>query len=210
MTVGTAASTKTWHLPKELLTNSSPFFAAALDGSFAEATSKVVQLPEDNTDAFALFIRWLYVGEIAAIERSASHDHDQDHLCIAATFQTLLQAWMLGDKLGCPIFKDLAMLDLMKFLDLGVMNTNTVRSVYERSTPGSNLRKFFLDQGRHDAWADRLGDGADEWINLARDCVDFGEDSIKATFQKDKITAIKTSEQKGLCLEVLTVKTSCV
>ena len=121
MTVGTAASTKKWHLPKELLTNSSPFFAAALDGSFAEATSKVVHLPKDSTDAFALFIRWLYVGEIAATECSASHDHDHDHLCIAATFQTLVQAWMLGDKLGCPIFKDLAMLDLIKILDLGVI-----------------------------------------------------------------------------------------
>ena len=111
MVVGTEDVSKTWHLPKELLVKASPFFAAALNGSFAEATSRVVNLPEDDTDAFALFVRWLYVGEIRGKlfrsedessgdellgPRSATSDYD----AISASTQVYVQAVILRDKLG--------------------------------------------------------------------------------------------------------------
>ena len=63
--VGVDANLKIWHLPKKLLTNRSTFFAAALDGGFAEQDSKTVTLPEVATDDFEVWIRWLYLGEIS-------------------------------------------------------------------------------------------------------------------------------------------------
>lgn len=209
MIVGAAAVTKTWHLPKELLTNSSPFFAAALNGSFAEAKSKIVSLPEDSIDAFEIFIQWLYVGEITAKDCIADHDHGDDYppdFCTEATVQTFVEAWILGDKLQCPVFKDLAMLGLLRNLDQGLIYTHTVRTAYERSAPGSKLRKIVLDQVRYDAWAGGLGDDTDEWMVFARECVDFGEDFVRATFQQGNITVRDPSGQKALYVDVLMVE----
>ena len=215
MIVGTAANTKTWHLPKDLLVNSSPFFAAALNGSFAEARSKVVNFPEDDIEAFALFIQWLYIGEIAvddcpADDCPSDHGDDDNHFCSAATTLTFVEAWILGDKLGCPIFKDLAMFGLIRALDRWLINTNAVRTAYERSAQGSKLRKILLDQVCYDAWGHVLVDGAGEWMSLARDCVDFGQDLMRTIFGKDKNRAKDPMGQKALYLEVLTDENACV
>ena len=209
MIVGTAPNKDTWHLPKELLINSSPFFAAALNGSFAEATSKVIKLPENKPDAFALFIQWLYVGEIATSICPADHDddNDDDHLCCSLI---IIQAWILGDKLGCSIFKDLAMLRLISLFDHWVIDANTVRTAYQGSAHGSQLRKFLLDQVRYETWDKRLLSSTDEWLSLARDCVDFGEDFMKAILTNGKDIVKNPSEQKEIYLEVLTDEDACV
>lgn len=47
-------------MPRELLTVVSPFFNAALNGTFAEGLSQVVKLPEDRADVFDYFLYWLY------------------------------------------------------------------------------------------------------------------------------------------------------
>ena len=60
--VGPENDAKIWHLPKRLLTNNSTFFAAALDGAFAEATTKQVTLAEDDPRVFESFVQWLYYG----------------------------------------------------------------------------------------------------------------------------------------------------
>lgn len=187
MVVGTQGIYKTWHLPKELLINASPFFAAALNGSFAEAKS--VEFPEDATDAFEFFVQWLYVGEIT----------------LAPIFQTLVQAWILGDKLECPIFKDRAMLGLMRTVLLTDINTDDVRTAFENSVSGSKLRKFFLDLVRYDA-GDTLGDDTEDWMFLAKDCVEFGDDLMRATFEKSGKTEKHPCDQKALYLEVLVVE----
>ena len=44
---------------KELLTAASPFFAAALNGTFAEGMDQVVRLPEEKPDIFEWFLQWL-------------------------------------------------------------------------------------------------------------------------------------------------------
>ena len=218
--VGTSPNKKTWQLHKELLISSSPFFAAALNGSFAEATSKVIMLPEDNPNAFALFIQWLYIGETATYICTADHDHDHDHdvdyyddddhHCCMASVPICIQAWILGDKLGCSIFKDLAMLRLIRTFGRWVIDVDTVRTAYQVSAPGSKLRKFLLDQVRYEAKADYFSDDTDEWVLLARVCVDFGEDIMKAVLTNGDNEVKDPSEQKANYLEVLTDEDACV
>ena len=60
--VGVEANQKTWHLPKKLLMTNSTFFAAALDGGFAEQDSKTVTLPEVVSEDFEKWVHWLYLG----------------------------------------------------------------------------------------------------------------------------------------------------
>lgn len=49
---------------KELLTSASPFFAAALNGTFAEGMEQVVRLPEEKPESFEWFLQWLYTGTL--------------------------------------------------------------------------------------------------------------------------------------------------
>jgi hypothetical protein len=44
----------------DILCHSSPFFRAALTGSFAEATSSEVKLETVSVGTFGLFVDWLY------------------------------------------------------------------------------------------------------------------------------------------------------
>ncbi|GAB7365844.1 hypothetical protein MBLNU230_g7176t1 [Neophaeotheca triangularis] len=49
---------------KELITGSSPFFAAALNGTFAEGLEQTVRLPEEKPEIFEWFLQWLYTGSL--------------------------------------------------------------------------------------------------------------------------------------------------
>ncbi|KAI4173933.1 MAG: hypothetical protein LQ343_002701 [Gyalolechia ehrenbergii] len=58
--VGEGDKSATWTLPKDLLTHASPFFNAALNGTWLESEAKQVELKEDNPNAFRFFIHWLF------------------------------------------------------------------------------------------------------------------------------------------------------
>ncbi|KAK3683026.1 hypothetical protein LTR37_020644 [Vermiconidia calcicola] len=49
---------------KELLTSASPFFAAALNSTFAEGMDQTVRLPEEKPEIFEWFLQWLYTGTL--------------------------------------------------------------------------------------------------------------------------------------------------
>ena len=57
-----------FQLHKDLLVNKCPtFFAPALDGSFREAQEMAIDLPDDDPEAFLLFVDWLYSGRMPVI-----------------------------------------------------------------------------------------------------------------------------------------------
>jgi len=56
---------------KELLTSASPFFAAALNSTFAEGLDQVVRLPEEKPDSFEWFLQWLYTGSLTVLSHSS-------------------------------------------------------------------------------------------------------------------------------------------
>lgn len=78
-----------------------------------------------------------------------------------------------------------------------------MRTAYERSAPGSKLRKLFLDQSRYDLWRDLLGNDVRDWEALTKDCGDFGEDLMRAFLHREYENVEDPCGQKGLYLEVL-------
>ncbi|KAK5133050.1 hypothetical protein LTR08_008255 [Meristemomyces frigidus] len=60
---------------KELLTSASPFFAAALNGTFAEGLDQSVRLPEEKPDSFEWFLQWLYTGSLTVPHAGAFGAH---------------------------------------------------------------------------------------------------------------------------------------
>ena len=215
MVVGPTGNTKTWHLPKELLVNASPFFAAALNGSFAEATSKVINLPEDNTDAFALFIRWLFVGEISGAlfsykdklngdELLRTYDPAIDRLLDDTITVVYLQACILGDKLGCSVFQDLAMLELIENHRHTFLVAETIRVIYEQSGLNSKLRRFAIDTFRYDLQAGDIPKDTATFVSTSTITEEFGRDFLNVCIEDDYGEAIKPQDHKGRYVEVLT------
>lgn len=51
-----------FYVPKGLLESKSRFFKAAFDGPFNEATTQVMEMPEDGPDSVKRFVLWLYTG----------------------------------------------------------------------------------------------------------------------------------------------------
>ncbi|KAK4972567.1 PAB1 binding protein, partial [Elasticomyces elasticus] len=66
--VGSSASRSqppsSYLIHKDLLTSSSPFFAGALNGTFAEGFDQTVKLPEEKPETFDWFVWWLYSGSL--------------------------------------------------------------------------------------------------------------------------------------------------
>lgn len=60
----TARPPVTYLIHKELLTSASPFFAAALNSTFAEGLDQTVRLPEEKPEIFEWFLQWLYTGSL--------------------------------------------------------------------------------------------------------------------------------------------------
>lgn len=56
----------TYKIHRDLLTSASPFFAAALNGTFAEGLDQTVRLPADKPEIFEWFIWWLYTGSLTS------------------------------------------------------------------------------------------------------------------------------------------------
>lgn len=57
-------SQATYTIHRDLLTSASPFFAAALNGTFAEGLDQTVRLPEEKPEIFEWFMWWLYSGSL--------------------------------------------------------------------------------------------------------------------------------------------------
>ena len=166
--VGDEDNPQTWSLPKPLLTHVSPFFAAALDGPFSESESHKMSLPEDDPAAFELFVQWLYIGETG----KDSPDYVFTHV----------RAWTLGDKLGCPVFQDRAMLKLLQFHAGGqgtIIEPQTLLLAYEGSAANSKLRAWALQQFRYEVQGNKLGKMAEDWASITKTVPDFGSDYVR-------------------------------
>lgn len=168
MHIGSEEAKKVWHLPEKLLKSKSTFFTAALEDGWAEGISKIITLPEENPDVFQWFVSWLYAGydPIAQVE-------GRDFLVIL---------WALGDRLGCRLMQDDAMCDLVEHHREFHIAEDTLRGIYEMSTPQSKIRQFAIDQCLFDV---RVGspEGHDicSYSQFAKDNEDFAQQLAVAT-----------------------------
>ena len=184
VTVGSEQDIETWILLKKLLVSSSPFFKAALEGSFTEADSNSIALPEDNGNAFALFVHWVYYGG----------DSLDDVVLWSSTVFT--RAWVLGDKLGRPTFQDLMMLCLVEMHREQPMDSEILYHAYCLSPAGSRLRQYALDEFRWDSSAGHCSDWADKAMSLTEDLEDLGRDYMQSHMAVSQENFKKPSERK--------------
>ena len=159
----------------------------------------MIALPEDSPDAFSLFVRWLYVGKIGWFTTKV------DPLGQWAVSKTLVQAYILGDKMGCLIFRDVAMLNLIEHHSQITMREEEIRYVFDHSAQGSKLRRFTIDQLRYDLQEACYGPDARDFFSDARFAEDFGPIFLKRSLEANGAAAIDPSMQQERYLEVLAV-----
>ena len=138
-------------------------------------------MPDDDPNVFRLWVQWLYVGHITCQILRVEDIND-----------VLVTAWILGDKLGCQIFQDVVMMELLAChspnVERPLIETSTLRAAYEGSAPGSKLRKwalnFFLFEIR------KTRDGTFSalqrnilWVSETKYIEDFSQDYMEASVE---------------------------
>jgi BTB/POZ domain len=140
-----------WFLHEKLLSAGSTFFKAAIHNPFKERNERKITLVTDENLVFQLFVQHLYT----------------------RTFQTnsmglLLQAYVLGDRLGAPDFQAQA-LDQIYALNHHSceFNAKQVLWVFNNTLPHCGLRRFTADTVAHATLRQELNYGKEDWEMLA-------------------------------------------
>lgn len=90
---------------QEFLTYHPPYFAAALEGNFDKASTKIVELYHTTAGAFGLFVRWIYTKDISHETDSLTLDKTDSgvRLKVAENIHSrkrdLVDLWILADYL---------------------------------------------------------------------------------------------------------------
>ncbi|KAL8998303.1 MAG: hypothetical protein Q9169_002617 [Polycauliona sp. 2 TL-2023] len=179
--VGRDAATATWNLPKGLLVRVTPFFEAALNRPWLESRTESVDLPEDSPDAFRFFLHWLFTWMVC---RPGEYPK---MISLEATSSVYLQAWVLGDKLGCPRFQDFALAHLHGTSTRIPVTPGVLESIYDMTPAGSKLRQYMtyviVGWVRESRFVTAVQDA---WINSIEGMEDASLDIVKSLIRNDK------------------------
>lgn len=80
---------------KKVICDASDFFRAACNGGWKESTAGKVKLPEQQSDAFMIFLHWLYTGEVELWEGNEATT--KGHNDTRPAFVRALESFILGD-----------------------------------------------------------------------------------------------------------------
>lgn len=155
-----------WFLPKALISRYSSFLEAACTRDFKERSENRIELPDDDLEAFALFVEWMYYGTYHIATRVLS---DEDDTYDEAN--THARCWILGDKLLSSEFKNYAMSQLYAQCTaksaFEVVTTHDVQYTCDNSAEESRLRQFYFAYVvEHFATPMRLRGNTAEWDEL--------------------------------------------
>lgn len=144
------------------MTSRSNFFRIALSGRWEEASARIVNLPDDQPELFALYLNHVHSWQIgvenpkpgesplgiprAGIDDTAAINHMmQEH------YKRSFQLYILGEKLGDVFFKDATIFSIFKqqekrYKGKRIMPTCQFLSlVYEGTPVGSPCRRILID-----------------------------------------------------------------
>ncbi|KAJ4291127.1 hypothetical protein N0V90_010325 [Kalmusia sp. IMI 367209] len=158
--VGKDEFSRTFQVHEYVICDASEFFRNSMKDEWSSMRDdpRVISLPEDDPDAFALYRTWAYTGKLAIrpeLPFSPETSQERD-----AHYSTLAYAYVLGERLLDIAFKN-AIADVYVMNARGIDGARShyptnddVRTLYEGTGPESPIRKFLVDvwvcRGRHD------------------------------------------------------------
>lgn len=116
---------------KELLCDSSPYFAAALKGDFKEAKDNTVELLDDDVTVFKYFQIWLYSGKISS----------QDDV----SFRIIFQLYCFSDLRQIPDLQNAAVNAIIgRQTRTSHIPVGMIPYVYGNTPPNTRVRCYLL------------------------------------------------------------------
>ena len=147
MNVGKDKHQKSFYVQETLLRQHSLFFKKALSRDWKEKVERVVNLPEDESAVFAIYIEFLYSGNLAVMPDGL------DPIDAARLEQLrLCKVYVLAEKLQDMETRNRAIQGLLyssKQVRPGnrtiCPGTDAVKIIYNGTLPGSMARKLLVD-----------------------------------------------------------------
>lgn len=144
--------TATFTIPEALLVDKSEFFTAACRNKWKESTSRTMEIPEVNVDAFYAYVYWVY-WEMVPVSSGRKKS-----FCSAAecepTLNELVELWLLADRFADTRLRDLCMDALTKVTySIYSAEKNWIKAfppemtarIWSSTTRGRALRRFVID-----------------------------------------------------------------
>jgi hypothetical protein len=119
----------------------SEFVRLALRGDWAEASSRIIPLPEDEPAVFSVYQHWLYNGLIHTSRQGTNTSAESDE-----EYELLLEAYILGEKILDIAFKNSVMGALVEKVGQveGKFNKRLTSLVFDNTPSASPLRRLWL------------------------------------------------------------------
>lgn len=143
VTLVVSSDEQEYYVHRDLITAESSFFRAALRKTWKEGSEGRIVLPNDTTEGFDLFVRWLYFEHIPFAEfmlhctSNAPEYHDE----------ILIQAYLLGNKLEATNYKN-AVVDALITWNASsevLPRWPAVQELYQNTLAGDHMRKLLVD-----------------------------------------------------------------
>ncbi|ERF70749.1 hypothetical protein EPUS_05101 [Endocarpon pusillum Z07020] len=128
------------HVHKSFLCQASPFFRAALEGSFKESADSVVHLPQDESSTFDRFLGWVYWKEYDVMDLVKGKSN-KDY------WSVIIHDHIFADKIQVEGFQNHimnAVIGAYKTLELKPMGLESVLEIYTHTPESCPLRKLAL------------------------------------------------------------------
>jgi hypothetical protein len=139
---------------KDLATRHSRVIEKALDpkSDWKEAEENVVRLPEETPETFQAFLTFLDTGVIHLRHFGEANDEDTDGEVLkeSTDWDSITDAWLLGDRILSTSFKD-AVVDMVVSLAVGdgELPTSMHQDIFKGSAYKSGMRKLLVDIAVH-------------------------------------------------------------
>ncbi|KAK4894769.1 hypothetical protein LTR27_007157 [Elasticomyces elasticus] len=143
ITVLVGAEESRFIVHKDAICAKSPFFNAACGREWIEGQEKTVRLPEQDAEAFKVYLRWVYNDTLnmALMEEPPVY-------VVPPSFLNLTKAWLLStylqDDALCNKLID-RMLEKYQASRSGAVSRSTLEYVFEHTPAESHIARLFLD-----------------------------------------------------------------
>ena len=150
MVVKVGAKKKNFNVHKHLLCKSAAYFKAALEGSFIEAKSQILELPEEKVAVFEHFVFWIYTDQV--LQEGQTLDDISWHL--------LFHLYVFSEARGITILQN-KVIDVLidKSHYHGKIPTQYLNYIHGNTRESSPIRRLFVD------WAAHEGTLNEVWFN---------------------------------------------
>lgn len=164
VTVGLEEAKGSFHIHEDAICDRSSFFANAMKPEWASLrpNPRVIDLPEDDATAFALYQQYIYSRQLPILPDDLDEDSAQTE-----GYHTLAYAYVLGERLMDTAFKN-AIASAYVLYARGTPpgkraypSNEEIRILYDGTGEKSPIRKLLID-----IWCCR---GKHEWLDLDAD-----------------------------------------